>query len=84
MLDCHRVFKPASTPLAGIQIIEIEPDEFEAVRICDAEKMSQIQAAERMKISRGTVQRLLENGRFKIITALLAKKAIRIKTGKGE
>jgi predicted DNA-binding protein (UPF0251 family) len=31
-----------------------------------------------MNISRGTVQRLLESGRFKIIDALLHDKAIKI------
>jgi predicted DNA-binding protein (UPF0251 family) len=47
-------------------------DEFEAMRLCDLEGLSQIEAGERMQISRGTVQRLLESGRRKVVQALLA------------
>ncbi len=78
MLDGDKIFKPRSTPLAELKMAEIFLDEFEAARLCDHDGISQIAAAERMKISRGTVQRLLEAGRFKIIDALLHDHAIRI------
>ena len=59
-------------------VAEILLDEFEAVRLCDHDQLSQIEAAARMRVSRGTVQRLLEAGRFKIADALLHDKAIHI------
>ncbi|MBU4268777.1 MAG: DUF134 domain-containing protein [Acidobacteria bacterium] len=77
-LESDKIFKPRSLPLQGISLTEIFLDEFEAVRLCDHDRLSQIEAAEKMSISRGTVQRLLESGRFKIIEALLHDKAIKI------
>jgi len=77
-LESDKIFKPRSLPLRGISLTEIFLDEFEAVRLCDHDRLSQIEAAEKMNISRGTVQRLLESGRFKIIEALLHDKAIKI------
>jgi predicted DNA-binding protein (UPF0251 family) len=77
-LESEKIFKPRSVPLTELGVNEIFIDEFEAVRLCDYEKLSQIAAAEKMNISRGTIQRLLEAGRFKIIDALLNSKALRI------
>ena len=77
-LDSEKIFKPRSIPFSEISLIEIFIDEFEAVRLCDHDKLSQIDASERMNISRGTVQRLLETGRYKIIDALLNNKALKI------
>ena len=49
------------------------------MRICDYEGLSQIEASALMGISRGTVQRLLNSGRKKIIDSFLTEKAIAIK-----
>ncbi|MFX1485994.1 MAG: DUF134 domain-containing protein [Promethearchaeota archaeon] len=46
-------------------------DEFEALRLVDLEDLSQEEAGERMDISRGTVWRLIEEGRKKVIQALI-------------
>jgi len=78
LLEAEKVFKPRSTPLTELVVAEILLDEFEAVRLCDHDQLSQIEAAARMGVSRGTVQRLLEAGRFKIADALLHDKAIHI------
>ncbi|MCR4421460.1 MAG: DUF134 domain-containing protein [Exilispira sp.] len=77
-LDSNKIYKPTGIPFGQLELVEIMIDEFEAVRLCDHENLSQIEAAEKMNISRGTVQRLLESGRFKIIDALLHNKAIKI------
>jgi predicted DNA-binding protein (UPF0251 family) len=77
-LKSDKIFKPRALPLQGMVLTEIFLDEFEAVRLCDHESLSQIEAAGRMSISRGTVQRLLESGRFKIVDGLLHDKAIKI------
>lgn len=54
-------------------------DEFEAIRLCDYERKSQIEASKIMGVSRGTVQRILERGRKKIVDSLLNNKIILIK-----
>ena len=77
-LEADKIFKPRALPLQEIKLTEIFIDEFEAIRLCDHDALSQIEAAEKMDISRGTVQRLLESGRFKIMDALLHDKAIKI------
>ncbi|QRN86357.1 DUF134 domain-containing protein [Clostridia bacterium] len=58
--------------------VTLRLDEFESMRLVDYEGLSQIQASEEMKISRGTVQRLLVSARFKIVEALLENKSIAI------
>lgn len=73
------IFKPTGIPLSQMEIIQIEIDEIEAVRLCDYEGKSQIETAEIMKISRGTIQRLLNSGRKKILEGLLHQKAIKLK-----
>ncbi len=84
ILENERVFKPVGVPLFEMEMVEIEIDELEAIRLCDFENKSQIETAEIMKISRGTVQRLLSSGRKKILDGLLHHKAIKLKnTGDG-
>ena len=84
LLENERIFKPIGIPLSEMEIIDIEIDELEAVRLCDYEGKSQIETAEIMGISRGTVQRLLNSGRRKILDGLLHLKAIKLKnTGDG-
>ena len=78
-LDSEKIFKPVGIPFSQSEIVELLIDEFEVVRLCDHEKLSQIEAAEKMSISRGTIQRLLESARFKIVDALLNNKIIKIK-----
>lgn len=48
-----------------MEIVELELDELEAVRLADYEGKSQIETGEIMNVSRGTVQRLLASGRKK-------------------
>ena len=77
-LEMDKIFKPRALPLQKIGLTEILIDEFEAIRLCDHDALSQIEAAEKMSVSRGTVQRLLQSGRFKVVDALLHDKAIGI------
>ncbi|MHA1830679.1 MAG: DUF134 domain-containing protein, partial [Candidatus Helarchaeota archaeon] len=50
--------------------IVLYPDELEALRLVDCQNLTQIEAGEKMAISRGTIWRLLKSGREKIIRAL--------------
>jgi uncharacterized protein len=77
-LDSEKIFKPRAVPLTELEWVEVLIDEFEAVRLCDFDKLSQIEASGKMEISRGTIQRLLESGRYKIVDALLNGKALKI------
>ncbi len=49
----------------------IQADELEALRLCDLEEKSQSEAADMMRISRGTLQRMLYAAHQKIAFALL-------------
>ncbi|WP_281836247.1 DUF134 domain-containing protein [Propionigenium maris] len=77
-LGGSRLFKPRGVPGRGLDINNIEIDEFEAMRLCDLEGKSQIEAAEAMGVSRGTIQRLLIKGRKKVVESLLNNKGILI------
>jgi len=69
--DGVEFYKPQGIPMAGLEIVELGQDEFEAMRFCDHDDMDQEEAAKKMNISRGTVQRLLYSGRKKIIDVFL-------------
>jgi uncharacterized protein len=71
-------FKPRSIPLSELEITTLELDELEATHLCDFEDLNQAEAAEKMKISTSTLQRLLYSGRKKIADALYSSKAIKI------
>ena len=76
--DGATYFKPRGVPLGELEINELALDELEAIHLCDYEDLSQAEAAEKMKISSSTLQRLLYSGRKKIIDALYTSKAIKI------
>lgn len=79
ILNDEIVFKPQGIPMSELEIVDLEVDEIEVLRLCDYEQKSQIQAAEIMQISRGTIQRLLNSGRKKILEALLYQQGLRLK-----
>lgn len=74
------VFKPAGTPLSRLEKIVLEPDELEALSLCDQAGLTQEQAGGQMGISRGTVQRLVTSGRRKLIDAVLLGRALVIES----
>lgn len=71
-------FKPQGIPLRALEEIDLGIDELEAIRLCDYEELEQKEAAERMKVSQSTLQRILTSGRNKIAEALIRGKAIKI------
>ena len=78
-----RVFKPSGTPMAELRKIFMAPDELEALKLCDQDGLFQAQAAEKMGVSRGTVQRLLASGRKKVARALVEGDAL-VMEGSGD
>jgi predicted DNA-binding protein (UPF0251 family) len=72
------VYKPAGIPLMDLQIEMLEEDELEALYLCDGKDLNQERAGEMMGVSRGTVQRLLAQGRKKVVEAMVEGKALAI------
>ena len=66
---------------AELERVILSRDEIEAMYLCDAENLSQEEAGQRMGISRGTVQRLLAQGRKKTVEAIVLGKAFSIAGG---
>jgi predicted DNA-binding protein (UPF0251 family) len=52
------------------------PDELEALRLVYLEGLTQEKAASSMNVSRGTLWRLLESGRKKVVQALVEKRPL--------
>ncbi len=71
-----RAFKPTGIPLKRIEKIILYRDELEALKLCDGDGLTQEKAGERMRISRGTVQRILSNARRKTAQAFSQCKAV--------
>ena len=64
------------TPRGSGMPIQLEASEMEALRLVDLEDLSQEEAGRQMGVSRGTVWRLLQNARKKIITAIIQGRAL--------
>ena len=78
-LDSSRTFMPVGINKIDNAVVSVMLDEFEALRLCDYEGLSQIEAAEDMQVSRATVQRLLLSAREKIVDVILNNKILEIK-----
>ena len=61
-----------------LEILRLQEDELEALRLCDVEGLHQAVAGERMGVSRGTVQRLLKTGRETLVRAVAEGAALMI------
>jgi len=70
------LFKPNGIPASELVKINIELDEFEAIRLVDIEGLSQQDAAKEMQVSRQTFANILKKSRFKISNALINSHAL--------
>lgn len=62
--------------MSELEVVRLDVDELEALRLCDLEGHEQEAAGDRMGVSRGTVQRLLKSGREKLVGAVVGSSAI--------
>ena len=74
---------PSTTSFTPTQIknpipVELHFSELEALRLVDQEGHNQEEAGKKMHVSRGTVWRLLQSGRKKIVTALTESRPLNI------
>jgi predicted DNA-binding protein (UPF0251 family) len=72
----RRVFVPCGIGRDDMEFLHLGLDEFEALRLCDMEGLTQEEAGTRMGVSRGTVQRLLTRGRQTLIQSLVQSRAL--------
>lgn len=73
--------KPVGVPLAELEVLSLQLDELEALRLADREGLYQEEAADRMGISRVTFGRILQKARAKVAEALLDGKALIVGEG---
>ena len=74
-------FKPFGIQDRQIEKVILLFEEYEAIRLCDYENLTQEEAAERMHISRPTFNRLYNHARYTIAKALVEGRMILIQGG---
>ena len=74
-------FKPRAVPLNQLEEVDLTIDELETLRLSNLEKLSQIDAADKMHIHQSTFQRTLTRAREKVTDSLVNGKAIKIHGG---
>ncbi|NIP32456.1 DUF134 domain-containing protein [Candidatus Saccharibacteria bacterium] len=73
-----KFFKPRGVPMRDLEIETLTHEEVEALRLRHLKDLEQEEVAKQMKTSRTTVQRILNSGYKKLITAIVKGKAIAI------
>lgn len=71
-------FKPAGISLRQLEIVVLEMEEGEALRLCHLNNLNQTSAAKKMQTSQATFSRILERAYIKLADAMVHGKAIRI------
>jgi predicted DNA-binding protein (UPF0251 family) len=62
--------------MSEVKQIPLMRDELEALKLCDMDDLTQEQAGRKMRVSRGTIQRILAQARKKVAQALSQGAAI--------
>lgn len=71
-------FKPQGVPMRCLEIVELTTEEMEAYRLRHINDLKQREAANKMRTSQSTYQRILYSAYKKIADALINGKAIKI------
>lgn len=74
-------FIPKGNIDSNNNIVILNVEELEVIRLIDIEKLDQEQSSKKMEISRGTVQRILNSARNKVADSLINGKRIIIESG---
>ncbi len=75
-----KVDRFVSEPESNLKTILIEPAEIEALRLVDLEGLSQEAAGIEMGVSRGTIWRLVQSARKKVVQALTEGRTLAVST----
>lgn len=78
---CAVFYKPQGIPMRDLESLVLSVEGLEALRLVDSERMQQVEAADRMGVSRPTLSRILGEARNTVATALFEGKAIRVDGG---
>jgi predicted DNA-binding protein (UPF0251 family) len=70
--------------MVELEEVSVSMDELEAIRLADYEELYHGEAASKMKISRQTFGRILNEARRKVAECLLKGKALKIDTNQKE
>lgn len=74
-------FKPFGIPMVALEQVVLLFEEYESIRLCDYQGLTQEQGAEKMGVSRPTFTRIYEKARQTIAKGFVEGKAIRIEGG---
>jgi len=77
-------FKPKGIPMCELEEVVLKPDELEALKLADLDDLHQVEAAEKMGISRQTFGNIIASAHKKIADAILNGKAVCINCDKHE
>jgi len=64
--------------MRSLEVIELTPEEVEALRLRNVKDLDQVECAKMMKTSQSTFQRILSSAYKKVTEALIKGNAIRI------
>jgi len=78
---CASFYKPQGIPMRELENLVLTVEGLEALRLVDCEGMQQVEAADRMGVSRPTLGRVVGEARRIVATALSGGKAIRVEGG---
>ncbi len=76
-----KYYKPKGIPASLLEEVNLNLDEFEAIKLADYSEMYQEEAAKKMNISRQTFGRIIDSAHKKIADALINAKALKIEGG---
>lgn len=71
-------FKPRGVRMTELEIIELNAEEVEAIRLKNIENLDQTEAAKKMRTSQSTYQRILSSAYKKMSDAIINGKAIKV------
>ena len=76
--DFPKVEKIIPQPIISEEVVTLSIAEYEALRLVDLEGLNQIECGQLMNVSRGTIWRLLDSGRRKLIQVIAEGKQLEI------
>ncbi len=74
-------FKPRGVPKCSLEEVSLTMDELEAMRLMHLENLYQVDAAQKMLVSRQTLGNILKSANKKITDALVNGKSLKITRG---
>jgi len=75
-------FRPFGTQKTSTGKVMLHYEEYEAIKLCDYEKLNQTEASEMMSVSRPTFTRVYQSTRKKIAKAIVEGSTILIEGGR--